>query len=69
MVKLNNLTEFIINAYVDSKMSIKEIGTLFNVSERPIKRILEGNGVEIRKRGPVKGHRRGNFDMLLEYTK
>ena len=46
-------------------MSINEIGRIFRCSERPIRRVLIQNGVELRQRGPIKGHRRGNFDMLL----
>lgn len=71
MKNLDKSAEFIINAYIDSKFSINMIGKLFGVSERPIKRILLANGVELRKRGPIKNkqYRNSMYDELLEYTK
>lgn len=40
--------EYIINAYIQEYKSLKTIGKEFNVSPRPIKRILSENNIEIR---------------------
>lgn len=57
--------EFIVHCYIDSKMSIVEIGNLFGVSFYTIKKILVSNNVVIRNPGPVEGKVRGNFEMLV----
>ncbi len=69
MKDLEKVSEFIVNAYVNSKFSIKMIGKLLGVSERPIKRVLIEKGVTLRKRGPIKDkqYRNGVYDALMEY--